>query len=232
MLSNFERNEIELNQKNSQIEVKFLKEQRALQRRLLEAEESSRTLEEKCNILSKELQTKQRIITDLKDELSSSNERIILEKEENDTLYKRIQELEGRYCFKNSKFHVDTLTELTNINLDLDIDDLNRNELKEYCLDLKCRFEKAIMEIKAVKRALKESHDDCDKLEIANYSLNSSVKIMKEEHQAEINLLVARLDHLTSKLTAAERQLKIKAKTESKEKRRSISLKGKKHIKC
>ncbi|XP_023311180.1 protein outspread [Anoplophora glabripennis] len=230
MLSNFERNEIELNQKNSQIEVKFLKEQRALQRRLSEAEESSRTFEEKCNILSKELQTKQRIIIDLKDELSSSNEKIMLEKEENDKLYKKIQELEGRYCFKNSKFNVDTLTELTNINLDLDIDDLNQNELKEYCLDLKCRFEKAIMEIRAVKRALRESHEDCDKLELTNHSLNNSIKIMKEENQAEINLLVARLDHLTSKLTAAEKQLKIKSKTESKEKRRSVSLKGRESL--
>ncbi|KAJ8966150.1 hypothetical protein NQ314_003713 [Rhamnusium bicolor] len=219
MLSNLERTEIELNQRNSQIEVKFLKEQRALQRRLSEAEESSRTFEEKCNILSKELQTKQRMLINLQDELSSSNDRLINEREENDRLYKKIQELEGRYCFKNNNFHVDSLTELTNINLDLDIDELNQNELKEYCLDLKCRFEKAIMEIRAVKKAIRESHENCDKLELTNYSLKNSIEIMKQENEAEINLLVARLDHLTAKLTTAEKQLKIKSKTESKDKR-------------
>lgn len=232
MLSNLEQNEIELNQRNSQIEVKFLKEQRALQRRLSEAEESSRTLEEKCNILSKELQSKQRIITDLKDELGSSNERMISEKEQNDRLYKRIQELESRFCTKSNKLHVDSLTELTNINLDLDIDDLNQNELKEYCLDLKCRFEKAVLEIRAVKKALKESQEACDRLELANYGLNDNIKSITEENRAEVSLLVARLDDLTAKLAATEKQLKIKAKTESREKRRSLSLKGNNIILC
>lgn len=227
MLANLEKTEVELNQRNSQMELKFLKEQRALQRRLAEAEESGRTHEEKCNLLTKELQTKQRILVNLQDELNSSNDRLTKQREENDRLFKKIQELEGKYCFRNKTFKADSITELTNIDLDLNLEDLNENDLREYCLDLKCRFERAIMEIRAVKRALRESEQNCDKFELSNYSLQNSINIMNKEHQAEIALLVQRLEHLTSKLTTAERQLKIRAKIESKDKRRSLSLKGK-----
>ncbi|VEN49846.1 unnamed protein product [Callosobruchus maculatus] len=226
MLSNLEKNEMELNQRNSQIELNFLKEQRALQRRLSEAEEAARTNEEKCTILTRELQTKQRILLNLQEELSMSNERLSRVTEENNRLYKKVQELEGRYCFKNKHFKADSITELTNINLDLDIDELNANELKEYCLDLKYRFERAIVEIQAVKRALRESEESCDKMEIANYGLAHHIGTVNEEHAAEVRLLVQRLENLTAKLAAAERQLKTKGKGDAKDKRRSLSLRG------
>ncbi|KAG5888247.1 hypothetical protein JTB14_027929 [Gonioctena quinquepunctata] len=230
MLSNFEKTEKELSQRNSQIELHFLKEQRSLQRRLSETEESSRIYEEKCNILSRDLQTKQRMLADMQDELDGSNERLMKERDENDKLFKRIQELEGKYCFKNKMFNADSISELTNINLDLDIEELNQNELKEHCLDLKCRFERAIVEIRAVKRALRESEESCDRFELASYSLTNTINSMKKDNESEIKLLVQRSDHLTAKLMAAERQLKVKAKTESKEKRRSLSLKGRESI--
>ncbi|CAH1130205.1 unnamed protein product [Ceutorhynchus assimilis] len=225
MLANLEKAENELNQRNSQMEIKFLKEQKALQRRLAESEETSRTFEEKYEILLRELLTKQQILSSLQDELDSSNERLEKSRQENDRVYKKLQEIESRSSTRNN--NVDSLTDLTNIDLDIDIDELGTNELKEYCLDLKCRFEKAVIEIRAIKRALRNSEDNCDQLEIANHSLKQSIDALRQEHQAEVNLLVVRLDHLTSKLTNVEKQLRIKVKNEAKDKRRSLSLKGK-----
>nr|XP_023020013.1 protein outspread [Leptinotarsa decemlineata] len=230
MLLNFEKTEKELNQRNSQIEINFLKEQRALQRRLSEFEESSRIYEEKCNILSKDLHTKQRMLMNLQEELDGSNDRLQKERNENDKLFKKIQELEGKFCFKNKMFNADSVSELINIDLDLDIDEMDQNELKEYCLDLKSRFERAIVEIRAVRRALRESEQNCDIFELANHNLINTISILKKESESEIKLLVQRLDHLTAKLTATEKQLKTKAKTESKDKRRSLSLKGRESV--
>lgn len=227
MLSNWEKTEIELNQRNSQIELKFLKEQRALQRRLVETEETARTHEEKCNILAEELEKKQRIVRNLQEELNSTNERLAKERDLNDKLNRKVQELEELSYTRTKPFPAESISDLININLDLDLEALNENELRQFCLELMSRFERAIIEIRAVKRALKESEQNYDKVELDNFTLKNCIDIMNKDHQAEIALLVQRLDHLTSKLTAADRQLKIKSKTEGKDKRRSLSLKGK-----
>lgn len=227
LLSNLEKTEIELNQRNSQIELNFIKEQRALQRRLSEAEETARIYEEKCDILSRDLQTKQLLLMNLQDELFTSKERLNEEKEENNRLYSRLQEFEGKYNFKSNTFQTDSISELININMDLDIDELNQNELKEYCLDLKSRFERAILEIRVMKRALRECEENCDNLDIGNHRLTNAMDMKRQEHKAEVKLLVQRLDHLTIKLVTTEKQLKAKSKNEVKDKRRSLSLKGK-----
>ncbi|XP_044268352.1 protein outspread isoform X1 [Tribolium madens] len=221
----FERTERELNQRNSQAELKFTKEQRSLQRKLAESEDLAASYEEKCSNLSRELQTKQRILGNLQEELSSTNERFGRLRDENDRLFKRVQELEGRGGHKRG-IRCDSLTDLTNIDLDVDIDELGQNELKEYCLDLRGRFEKAVLEIRAVKRELRDAHEKCDNLELMNYSIQNNLEMVKQESQAEIGLLVSRLEHLTQKLNAAEKQIRTKSKSESRDKRRSLSLKG------
>ncbi|CAG9825372.1 unnamed protein product, partial [Phaedon cochleariae] len=230
MLATLENAESALNQRNSQIELDFLKEQRVLQRRLAEAEESARLHEEKCDILTRDLLAKQRALSSLQEEMNGCNDRLAREREENDKLYKRMQELEGKYNFKNEMFNTDSIGELTNINLDLDIDDLNQNEIREYCLDLKGRFERAIVEIRAVKKALKECEETSDRFELANFSLTETIGLLNGEHEHEVKLLVQRLEHMTAKSVAAERQLKVKAKTEAKDKRRSLSLKGRESV--
>lgn len=207
--------------------MKFLKEQRALQRRLVETEETARTHQEKCDILAKELEQKQRILRNLHDELNTVNERLGKERDINEKLHKKVKELEEQYYSRTKPFPAESISELININFDLDLENLNENELREFCLELMSRFERAIIEIRAVKRALKEAEEDYDKIELDNFALQNCIDIMTKDHQAEIALLVQRLDHLTSKLTAADRQLKIKSKTEGKDKKRSLSLKGK-----
>lgn len=226
MLSNWEKTELELNQRNSQIELKFLKEQRALQRRLVETEEVASTHEEKCNILAQELEKKQKIVRNLQEELNSTSERLAKERDTNDKLQRKVQELEEQYYTKTRPFPAESISDLININLALDLEALNENELREFCLELMSRFERAIIEIRAVKKALKESEQNYDKIELDNFALQNCIDIMNKDHQAEIALLVQRLDHLTTQLTAADRQLKIKSKTEGKDKRRSQSLKG------
>ncbi|KAF7271366.1 hypothetical protein GWI33_015722 [Rhynchophorus ferrugineus] len=227
MLISLEKKEEDLNQRNSQMELKFLKEQRALERQLAEAEEASRTFEHKYDMLFNDLQAKHLILSKLQEEIVSSNERLEKSRQENEKLYKKLRDLQDRRNGSRAKsMHVDSLTDLTNIDLDTDIDSLGTNELKEYCLDLKCRFEKAVIEIRAIKRSLRTSEENCDRLEIANNALQQSIELLHQEHQAEVNLLVTRLDHLTSKLSAVEKQLRAKAKGEVKDKRRSLSLKG------
>jgi chromosome segregation ATPase len=226
MMIAFERTERELNQRNSQAEMKFTKEQRALQRRLSETEDLAATYEEKSAALTRDLQTKQRILSNLQEELASTNERLARTRDENDRLFKRVQELEGRTGSNRRNIRVDSLTDLTNVDLDADIDEMGQNELKEYCLDLRGRFEKAVLEIRAIKRELREAHEKCDSLELANYSVQNNMEMAKQESQAEINLLVSRLEHLTLKLNAAEKQIRSKSKSESRDKRRSLSLKG------
>ncbi|KAL1491141.1 hypothetical protein ABEB36_011783 [Hypothenemus hampei] len=211
--------EKESNQRNAQLELKFLKEQKALQRRLLESEEASRSFEEKYEYLLRELQLKQQLLMSLRMELENSNEKLQKSREENERLSKKLQEFNRS---RPQSARIQSLNDLTNIDLDLDIDELGTDELKEYCLDLKCRFEKAVIEIRGLKRALKSSEDNCDSLEIANSALKQTIELIKQDHQTEINLLVTRLDHLTSKLHSTEKQLKTKAK----DKRRSLSLKG------
>lgn len=111
--------------------------------------------------------------------------------------------------------------------MDIDLEEMGHDELKEYCLDLKCRFEKAVVEIRAVKRELREAYEKVDNLELENYSMVSQIDVLNSEHQAELDLLVQRLDHLTAKLNSTEKQLRTKSKSESRDKRRSLSLKGK-----
>lgn len=210
MLQTLEQTERELNQMNSQMEVKYLRDQKILQRRLTDAEETLRNSAEKCNALTRELQAKQLTTLNLQEELARANA-----KDEPDSRsYK-------------SRSRIDSLTDLTNVDLDVDLENLTQNELIEHCLDLRSRFEKAVLEIRTVKRELRESFSKYDGLELKNFGLQRGLEMAKKESQAENALMVARIDHLTTKLAAAEKQLRSKSRQEAKDKRRSLSLKGK-----
>lgn len=203
----------ESEKKNSQLETKYLRQQK----QLTELEQTAKNTQEK---LTKELQNKQHLLLNLKEELRSANERITKDNE-------KINHLQQKLANKTIPSHYNSLTDLTNIDLELDLDALTHNELIEYCLDLKSRFEKAILEIRAVKRELKETQLKCDDCELKNFDLKQRLEGQVKEAEAEKGLLVARIDHLTSKLTAVEKQARSKARQEAKDKRRSLSLKGK-----
>lgn len=202
----------ESEKKNTQLETKYLR----AQKQLAEMEAFTKTTEDKYNLLTKELQNKQLLLLNLKEELRNANETITKDTETISHLQKQLKPL----------VNYGTLTNLTNINLDLDLDTLTPSELIEYCLDLKTRFEKAIQEIRAVKRELKESYGKRDDLELRNVVVQQRLEERVMEMEAEKVLLVARIDHLTSRLTAVEKQARSKARQEAKDKRRSLSLKG------
>lgn len=221
LLHSLQQTERELNQK----EMKYLRDQKDLQQKLADAEETIRHTEEHCDSLTRELQTKQACISSLQEELSQATENLAKECAGNQQLYNRLQNLEDR-SFSKSKIHISSLTDLTNINLDVDLDTLNQDELLEHCLDLRGRFEKAVLEIRAIKRELRQSYAKYDALELKNLSLQRDLESVKYEAQTEHAQMVARIDHLTSKLASAEKQIRSKSKE-----RRSLSLKGKKlHI--
>lgn len=226
-----EKMERELTQKLKHVEEKYTREHKTWQRKITEAERTSRENENRCNNLSRELQAKQRIVANLQEELSCVNENLLKNRQENDKLYKKLQELENKTNLRNKR--IDSLSDLTNIDLDIDLETLGHNELIEQCLDLKSRFEKAVVEIRAIKKELRESHSKYDNLELQNVSLKKNLEIVEEEAQAHASLMATRVQDLTSKLAMAEKQARnLKAKLQdSREKRRSLSLKGYKNFK-
>lgn len=97
-------------------------------------------------------------------------------------------------------------------------------------MELRERFVKAIQEIIAMKKELHDSHNMYDELEVTNLKLRNEMKLREQCSRSEIDLMAARILDLTQKLTASDKQvrtLKHKIqKSESREKRRSLSLKG------
>ncbi|KAF5277726.1 hypothetical protein FQR65_LT03706 [Abscondita terminalis] len=217
LLVNLQQTERELNQRIRDSDEKHLKEHRHLQRRLSEAESLAKDNEEKCNILAKDLQCKQFLVENLQDELKRAND-----------LESCRKEYEGRYGQKR----LNSLTDLTDIDLDADIENSSHIDLIEKCLDLRSRFEKAVVEIRLLKKELREAFAKYDDLELQNVNLRSSLEIAHQEAEANSALMASRLQDLTNKLFAAEKQARnLKSKLQdSREKRRSLSLKGRESV--
>ncbi|CAH2073120.1 unnamed protein product, partial [Iphiclides podalirius] len=189
---------------------------------------------EHCELLTRQLASAQENIKQLQRELNDLNEKLVKSVKENDGLYSRIRELEGRAASespsKEKRKSIGSLSDLTNLNKDLHLESLEKNRLIEEYVELRGRFLKAIQEIKAMKKELRESHNMYDELEITNMKLRNEMKLREQCSRSEINLMAAKILDLTQKLTASDKQvrtLKHKIqKTESREKRRSLSLKG------
>ncbi|PSN31199.1 hypothetical protein C0J52_22102 [Blattella germanica] len=210
-----------------QLEAKYHEDGEEWQQKLTDAESALAAACCRCDALTRES--------------ASLGERLSRGIEENEALYRRVRELEGRAGsspsgsngFSSSKEKarsVDSLSDLTNIDLDLDLAHMDKERLVEEYEDLRARFEKAVAEIRAMKRELRESHTMYDELELSVIKLRQDGKRREEASDAEAALMVARVEDLTLKLSAAEKQvrsLKQKlAKSDSREKRRSLSLKG------
>lgn len=78
--------------------------------------------------------------------------------------------------------------------------------IEEYT-DLRSRFEKAVSEIRALKRELRESQAQCDWLELSLVSARQEGISMKMEADASSNLMAARIQDLATKLSGAEKQV-------------------------
>ncbi|CAH2990443.1 unnamed protein product [Chilo suppressalis] len=193
---------------------------------------------EHCELLTRQLTSAQETIKQLQRELNDLNEKLLRSVKENENLYSRIKDLEARVAAESptreKRKSIGSLSDLANINHDLNIDSLEKTRLIEEYVELRDRFSKAIQEIKAMKKELRESHNMYDELEITNMKLKNEMKLREQCSRSEIDLMAARILDLTQKLTASDKQvrtLKHKIqKSESREKRRSLSLKGRESL--
>lgn len=135
---------------------------------------------------------------------------------------------------KKSLPRVGSLSDLTNIGEELDVDSATKESLAENYKELRARFEKAVNEIKALKKELKEAYGKYDELEVACMNRRHETMALETDYKSQISLMSVRIEDLTAKLSNSEKQLRnqLAAKQlrssgrESKEQRRTRSLKG------
>lgn len=131
---------------------------------------------------------------------------------------------------KKSLPRLDSLSDLSNIDYDLDLEALDRESLVDEYVELRARFERSLVEIRALKRELRLAQSAMDGFEVAQMALKQQWQAKESDYTSQLSLMAARVQDLTAKMSAADkqvRQLKIKvAKSESREKRRTQSLKG------
>ncbi|XP_071440464.1 protein outspread [Hetaerina americana] len=123
-----------------------------------------------------------------------------------------------------------SLSDLTNVDLDLDVSSMDRERLIEEWCGLRARFEKAVREIHALRKELRACQGRVDALELESSATSMCLERERQRAEADMSLMVNRVQDLTVKLSAAEKQVRqLKQKTsrvESREKRRSLSLRG------
>ncbi|XP_061383300.1 protein outspread isoform X3 [Danaus plexippus] len=204
------------------------------EKKLTETQNFLKESNDHCENLTQQLSTAHDTIKQLQRELNELNDKLMRSVQDNDKLYSRIRELEHKVInespTKEKRKSIGSLSDLSNINKDLNLESLEKNRLIQEYVDLRDRFLKAIEEIKAMKKELRESHNMYDELEITNMKLKNEMKLREQCIRSEMDLMATRIVDLTQKLTASDKQvrtLKHKIqKTESREKRRSLSLKG------
>merc|ERR1719495_61847 len=105
------------------------------------------------------------------------------------------------------------------------ISNMDQEKLVHCYNDLVNRFNKAISEIRAMKARVKEAQNNTDAMEIKNMQMNQTLKNSGTQHGEEMKMMSNKIEDLTSKYLAAEKQvrnLKLKIKSsEGKERRRS-----------
>ncbi|XP_076674016.1 myosin phosphatase Rho interacting protein outspread isoform X6 [Andrena cerasifolii] len=211
----------------------YTRDKEMLECKLLETEAILRETSERCEMLTKELASSHRTVEHLQTEIASLSDRLSQGIEENERLYSKVRELEEKGGLSSSRERgrsFDSLSDLTNIELDLDLNSLDKERIVEEYDELRSRFEKAILEIRAMRKELREAHAMQDALELEMFAHKQDAASVSETNQAQAQLMAARIQDLTNKLAASEKQvrtLKQKlTKAETRDKRRSLSLKG------
>ncbi|EAT39540.1 AAEL008670-PA, partial [Aedes aegypti] len=159
--------------------------------------------------------------------------------EENESLYKKIREFgisspASSLCSLNTKTgkmrRMDSFSDLTSLN-EVDPNTLDKDMLADEYHELRARFEKAVSELKAMKRELKDSHKMYDDLEISYATLKREIERHQKEQESQTRMMADRIQDMTNKYTNAEKQVRLlRQKLVRNEKRRSLSLKGKESL--
>lgn len=186
--------------------------------------ESRKKAEEIIARLSSELEDTHCRCKELEDRLNRGIE-------ENELLYKKIRDIEGGSVSSLTNLNrkikrVDSLSDLTSLS-DIDPYCLERDMLADEYNELKSRFEKAVNEIRAMKKELKESQNEYDNLEITHATLRQDLERKEMHDRSQVQLMGERIQDLTLKYSNSDRQVRmLKQKLSKSEKRRSLSLKG------
>ncbi|XP_018046849.1 PREDICTED: protein outspread isoform X1 [Atta colombica] len=211
----------------------YNREKEVLECKLLETEAILRETTERCEMLTNELTSSHRSVEHLQTETATLSDRLSQGIEENERLYNRVRELEEKNGLSVSRERgrsFDSLSDLTNIELDLDLTALDKERVMEEYDELRNRFEKAVMEIRAMRKELREAHATQDVLELEIFAHKQDAANVSETNQAQVQLMAARIQDLTNKLAASEKQIRTLkqklTKAENRDKRRSLSLKG------
>ncbi|KAG8229328.1 hypothetical protein J437_LFUL007136 [Ladona fulva] len=118
-----------------------------------------------------------------------------------------------------------SLSDLTNVDLDLDL-----NAMDQEWYGLRARFEKAVREIHALRKELRACQGHVDALELEGSAMSMCLAEERKRAEADMQLMASRVQDLTVKLSASEKQVRqLKQKTlrvETREKRRSLSLRS------
>ncbi|XP_017767093.1 PREDICTED: protein outspread-like isoform X2 [Eufriesea mexicana] len=187
----------------------YNRDKEMLECKLLETEAILRETSERCEMLTKELASSHRTVEHLQSEIASLSNRLSQGIDENERLYSKVRELEdkgGLSAARERGRSFDSLSDLTNIELDLDLNSLDKERIVEEYDELRSRFEKAILEIRAMRKELREAHAIQDALELEIFAHKQDAASVSETNQAQIQLMAARIQDLTNKLAASEKQ--------------------------
>lgn len=226
LLETLEKTEMELTarrKESEEVKEKLLKE-------LMENHESAKKV---ISELSSDLVERKNKIVEVENQLQRGIE-------ENDSLYRKLRNLEGNVpsssttslsVIKASQSdrvrRMDSFSDLTCLN-DVDPEELDKESLVSEYEELKQRFEKVVNELKMMKRELRESYSSYDSLDLAHTSLRQDAERKQNENQLRTKMMADRIQDLTNKYAAAEKQVRsLKQKLMKSERKRTSSLKGK-----
>ncbi|XP_064106229.1 uncharacterized protein LOC135215453 isoform X24 [Macrobrachium nipponense] len=183
-------------------------------------------------------------------DLDHTAERLRQGIEENESLCSRIRELERnlqenvrrasstlsisssreRFSSRKNLPRIDSLSDLTNFDVCLEPELLDKEQLIDEYNEIRLRFEKAVNEIKALKREVREIQTQQDDMELSNLKLKQDLKGSEGDFNSQLNLMTCRIQDLTNKLTNSEKQVRLLkqkvSRAESRDRRRTQSLKG------
>ena len=109
---------------------------------------------------------------------------------------------------KKSLPRLDSLSDLSNIDYDLDLDALERESLVDEYVELRARFERSLVEIRALKRELRQTQSALDGFEVAHMALKQQWQAKEGDYTSQLSLMAARVQDLTAKMAAADKQVR------------------------
>lgn len=110
---------------------------------------------------------------------------------------------------KKSLARLDSLSDLSNIDYDLDLDGIDRQSLVDEYVALRTRFERSLTEIRALKRELRTTQTALDGFEVTQLSLKQQWAAKESDYASQLNLMAARIEDLTAKMGSSDKQVRI-----------------------